>query len=247
MQSTEAKGEHEPGVEPGELHGQHLRTVEALFRHPTAHNLEWADVVGLMEKIGAVTRLGNDRFGLVVGGEHYLLHKPHTKDLPSAEVVELRHLLTRAGWAPGRPPVRVDAAKRQEPTLVVVVDQKGARIYRIDVAIGRSTGSQISPYSPHHFSRHLAHTDQSTEERQRAAEDPVFYKRISQALASAGRIVVVGHGTGNSNAGKQLTPYLQTHHPETHQCVVSELDADLSAITTPQLLELAEQALGRRA
>ena len=34
------------------LHGAHLRTLKALFRHPTAHNLEWMDVIALFEKIG---------------------------------------------------------------------------------------------------------------------------------------------------------------------------------------------------
>src|SRR5580704_9088280 len=36
------------------LHGAHLRTLDALFRHPTAHNLEWMDVIALFEKIGTV-------------------------------------------------------------------------------------------------------------------------------------------------------------------------------------------------
>ena len=46
-------GQEAPSHERAALHGAHLRTLEALFRHPTAHNLEWMDVVALMEKIGA--------------------------------------------------------------------------------------------------------------------------------------------------------------------------------------------------
>src|SRR5580704_8796689 len=82
------------------LHGSHRRTFEALFRHPTAHNLEWNDVVTLFEKIGAVYRKPNDQFAFDVGGEHLVMHKPHTKDLTSSEVVDLRKLLERAGWSP---------------------------------------------------------------------------------------------------------------------------------------------------
>jgi hypothetical protein len=44
------------------LHAAHLRTLEALFRHPTAHNLEWMDVVALIEKIGAVQQKAKDKF-----------------------------------------------------------------------------------------------------------------------------------------------------------------------------------------
>jgi len=55
---------------------------------------------------------------------------------------------------------------------------------------------------------------------------------------------VVGHGTGKSNAAEHLLEYLRAHHRETYQRVVREIGVDLSAITMPQLLALAEQALG---
>jgi hypothetical protein len=57
---------------------------------------------------------------------------------------------------------------------------------------------------------------------------------------------VVGHGKGKSNAARYLVEYLRMHHRETYQRVVREIETDLSAITTPQLLELAEQAFGGR-
>ena len=53
------------------IHGTRLRTLEALFRHPPAHNLEWMDVVALIEKIGAVHEKGDNKFSFDVGGEHY--------------------------------------------------------------------------------------------------------------------------------------------------------------------------------
>src|ERR1700733_10462395 len=85
------------------IHGAHLRTLEALFRHPTAHNLEWMDVVALIENIGAVREKGDNKFTFEVGAEHHLFHKPHSKDLTSSEIVDLRHCLQRAGWSPAVP------------------------------------------------------------------------------------------------------------------------------------------------
>src|SRR6204780_4264020 len=122
MKSDESAGGQSP-VSRGRaaIHGAHLRTLEALFRHPTAHNLEWMDVVSLIEKIGVVHRKANDKFAFDVGAEHYQMHKPHTKDLTSSEVVDLRHFLQRAGWSPEGPsqaPARPDPAP---PTLMVVV------------------------------------------------------------------------------------------------------------------------------
>jgi stalled ribosome rescue protein Dom34 len=128
---------------------------------------------------------------------------------------------------------------------MVVLDHHGAKIYRIDSASDDASQREITPYDPHHFLHHLTHKDQSREQGQRAPEDADFYKRIGDALAAGGRIVVVGHGTGKSNAAEHLTEYLRTHHRETYQRIVREIEADLSAATTPQLLALAEQALGR--
>src|SRR5579872_7381307 len=227
------------------IHGAHLRTLEALFRHPAAHNLEWMDVVSLIEKIGTVHKSGGNHFSFDVGRERILVHKPHTKDLNSSEVVELRHFLQRAGWSPEMPSQAPAHPEPAAPTLVVAVDHHGARIYRIDTVSGNASKREIRPYDPHHFLHHLTHKEQSREQGQRAPEDTGFYKIIADALAAGGAIVVVGHGAGTSNAAQHLTEYLRTHHRETYQRIVREIGADLSATTTPQLLALAEQAVDR--
>jgi hypothetical protein len=234
----------EQSRERASLHGVQLRTLAALFRHPPAHNLHWRDVLSLMERIGAVHQRDNGEFTFDVGGEHYAMHHPHTKDLTTSEVVDLRHFLQHAGWSPqGRSPAAAPPHPAP-PTLMVVVDHHGAKIYRIDTASGGASKREIRPYDPHHFLHHLTHKDQSREPGQRAPEDPSFYKRIGDVLAAAGgRIIVVGHGTGKSNAAQHLTEYLRTHHRDTYLRIVREIGADLSATTTAQLLTLAEQAL----
>lgn len=227
------------------IHGAHLRTLEALFRHPPPHNLEWMDVLALIEKIGTLQEKGDNKFSFDVGGEHLLMHKPHTKDLTVSEVVDLRHFLQRAGWSPEGPSQAAASPEPAAPTLMVVVDHHGAKIYRIDTASGDAAKREIRPYDPHHFLHHLTHKEQSREQGQRAPEDAGFYERIADALAAGGGVVVVGHGTGKSNAAQHLTEYLREHHRETYRRIVREVQADLSAATTPQLLALAEQALGR--
>jgi hypothetical protein len=228
------------------LHRRHLRTLEALFRHPTAHNLEWMDVIALFENIGSVHRKASEKFAFELAGEHFLIHKPHGKDLTSSEVVDLRHFLQRAGWSPEAPSQAAARPDLESVILMVVVDHHGARIYGIEPGSGDASPHRITPYDPHHFLHHLTHKDQLREEGQRASEDPSFYRRIAEALAAASAILVVGHGKGKSNAARHLLEYLLIHHSETYQRVVREIETDLSAITTPQLLALAEQALGWR-
>jgi hypothetical protein len=130
---------------------------------------------------------------------------------------------------------------------MVVMDHHDAKIYRVDQNSAGAVRWDIKPYDPHHFLHHLTHKDQSREQGQRAPEDPSFYERIGDTLAASDRIVVVGHGTGKSNASRHLIEYLRTHRRETYQRVVREIDADLSAVTPAQLLAMAEQALGNRA
>jgi hypothetical protein len=221
--------------------GAHRRTLDAIFRHPSAHNLEWSDVVALIDTIGAVDPKGGQEFAFEVAGQRHIMRKPHTKDLTGPDVIELRRFLQHAGWSADQPaPVAVAPAA---PSLLAVVDHHEARIYHIDVASDDPALHVIKPYDPHHFLHHLAHKDQVREKGQRAPEEASYYEQIAQALATGGRIVLVGHGTGRSNAAHHLTEYLRQRHRETYLRIAHEFVADLSSITTPQLLELAQEGL----
>jgi hypothetical protein len=225
------------------IHGAQRRTLEAIFKHPQAHNLGWIDVVELIGEIGTIDQNSSGEYELVVADKHHLIHKPHTKELTGSAVVDLRHFLQDAGWSPDAPSEALKEPELVPPILLVVVDHHGAKIYRIAPAAGDPSAQEISPYDPYRFLHHLTHKGQSGEAGQRAPEDATFYERIAKAAAMAGKIIVVGHGTGKSNAAEHLAQYLRTHHHEIYKRVVSELTADLSSITRPQLLVLAEQAL----
>ena len=219
----------------------HRRTLEKLFRHPVAQNIDWDDALALLEVIGEVEHKNNDKWLFQIGDEHQLMHQPHGKDLTGDEVSELRKFLQRAGWSGQGELSAAAASSVLTPSLMVVVDHHEAKIYHIATDAHDATQQQIRPYDPHHFLHHLAHKDQDRERGQRAPEDPGFYVRISAALAGAGAIVVVGHGTGHSNAAHHLSEYLQKHAPETYARVVREVVADLSAVTPAQLLTIAGQ------
>ena len=211
-----------------------LATLDALYRHPVAHNLEWSDVLALFAKIGS---------------EHHPVRRRHAKDLTADEVMEFRHLLSRAGWSPHAPvgarldPTAPVRAPRSGEDLLVVVEHHEARLYHLDVRSADPADDTIRPYDPHHFLHHLSHKDQSRERGQRSAEDPSFYEGIARAVLSSDRIVVIGHGKGRSDAAHHLMEHLRLHHPETFRKVTHEVSADLSGLTPPQLLVLGRRAL----
>jgi hypothetical protein len=224
------------------LTGAHRRTLEAVFRHPSVHNLEWNDVVAMIDAIGESQEKPNGECVFQVAGQRHLMRKPHTKDLTSSDVTGLRHFLEQAGASrehPSQPPAHPGPAA---PDLMIVVDHHGARIFQVEVTSDQSSEHVIRPYDPHHFLHHLTHKDQARERGQRSAEAPTYYESIANAVAAAGKILVVGHGAGHSNAAHHLFDWLRTHHSEIFARVVGEIATDLSAITTPQLLERARAA-----
>ncbi|MBS0377492.1 MAG: hypothetical protein JSS29_03315 [Proteobacteria bacterium] len=221
-----------PGI--GELNGGHRRTLDALFRHPTAQNLEWMDVISLFENIGAVREKPNDKVSFEFGGQHLVLPRGHGKDVNASEVASLRDLIRRGQGSGTVTP---------QDVIVVEIDHHAAKLFSLGTPAANSQVRDIKPYDPHHFLHHLTHKGQSREEGQRSAEDPSFYARISEALAAATRIVVVGHGRGKSDSALHLMDYLKRHHPETHRNVVRVIDVDLSALTLPQISALVHQAL----
>ena len=226
-------------------------TIEVLYQHPLSHNLEWSGVVALFEKLGTVDHKGHNEIAFGLGGEHHRVRKPHSKDLTTTEVMSFRHMLTRAGWAPqssapksGITASGSPAADAPKPTdLLVVMDHHEARLYHLDVRSVDPVDHVIKPYDPHHLLHHVSHNDQAREQRQRTPEDHAFYESIAQAVSPADAIVVIGHGTGRSNAAHHLIEFLHRRHAETAQKIVCEVVADLSNLTAPQLLDLGRRAL----
>jgi hypothetical protein len=82
------------------LNSHHRDTVDALFRHPTSHNIEWHDVLSLLEAIATVEERHDGRFHLVLGEADMVISRPRHKDIDTQQVVDLRHLLTAAGYGP---------------------------------------------------------------------------------------------------------------------------------------------------
>jgi hypothetical protein len=228
---------------PLSVNNAHRHTLEEIFRHPQAHNLEWRRVVALVAEIGAVEEKPDNEFVFEIAGKRHVMHRPHHKDLTSDGLIELRRFLTLAGVS--AEPASEPAAQpnMSAPSLLVVVDHHGAKIFHVDVASDEPSEHVIKPYDPHGFLHHLIHKNQPRERGQRAPEEPAFYEEIADAIAQGGKIVVVGHAEGKSNAAHHLTEYLKKHRRETWQRIAGEVSADLSSIKLPQLLELSRQAL----
>ncbi len=84
--------------EPERLNSHHQDTLLQLFQHPTSHNIEWHDVLSLLEAVGSVEQQHDGKFLVRLGGETEVLTRPKHKDIEAQQVVDLRRMLTGAGY-----------------------------------------------------------------------------------------------------------------------------------------------------
>ena len=80
------------------LSHHHRSTVEKILAHPASGNVEWRQVLSLLESIGEVSEEHDGNFKVTVGPETEVLHRPRDKDVDEQMIVNLRRLLTQAGY-----------------------------------------------------------------------------------------------------------------------------------------------------
>ena len=84
--------------EPEHLNPHQEDTLLQIFQHPTSHNIEWHAVLSLLEAAGSVEPRHDGKYLVQVGGESVVLVRPKHKDIDVQQVVDLRRMLTAAGY-----------------------------------------------------------------------------------------------------------------------------------------------------
>lgn len=212
------------------------RTVLArIFQHPLTHNLSWREALAFFTAIGTVEHGHNGNVVVRLGSEHQLFSPGYDKDMSPEEVMALRHVLTRAGWASDAAPIHAPVTVRQD--LVIIIDHIGAQIFPASSMQGSVPQALDQPL--HQIDR--AQHDGDREETYLA--DRQFFDAIAAAVSGTGRIVLVGHGRAQSKEADHLMAELAAHHSAVHARVAREIVTDLTHLTVPQLLAMARHAL----
>ena len=79
------------------LDAHHRKTVEKIFSHPTSHNIQWHDVLSLLEAVATVDEGHDGRYKVTLGTETETFDTPRGHDIDTQMVVDLRRLLKGAG------------------------------------------------------------------------------------------------------------------------------------------------------
>jgi hypothetical protein len=81
------------------LDSHHRATVEKIFSHPTSHNIDWRDVLSLLEAVGTVKEEHDGHYKVTLGPETETI-QPRQGDLDTQMIVDLRRMLKAAGITP---------------------------------------------------------------------------------------------------------------------------------------------------
>ena len=83
-----------------DLNNHHRVTLEKIFSHPLSGNVEWRQVLSLLEAVATTTQEPNGKLKVELGGETEVLQPPDDKDVDRQMIVDLRRMLTNAGLEP---------------------------------------------------------------------------------------------------------------------------------------------------
>ena len=95
-----------------DLSNHHRSTLEKLFAHPPSANVEWRQVLSLLQAIGTVTEQSNGKIKVTIGPETEVLDPPRGKDVSLQAVADLRRMLSQAGLDPAGTPAATDRRSR---------------------------------------------------------------------------------------------------------------------------------------
>jgi hypothetical protein len=82
---------------PIKLDHHHRHTVAQLFGHPIGHNIQWRDVLCLLERFGEVHESHRGGWALTVSGSTMSFGRTRGRNLTEHQVVRIRHLLQDYG------------------------------------------------------------------------------------------------------------------------------------------------------
>jgi hypothetical protein len=231
------------------LDRHHRSTAEAILSHPVSHNIEWREVLSLLEAIGDVTEEHNGKFKVAVGGETETLHRPNGKDVGEQMVVDLRRLLAAAGITAEGLRERRDVAEQPaapEPRghAILVIGYHGADIYPTDAS--DSAPTRIVPEDATGRLRKMHHRANNPDGWY--GEIPQsWYAELDEALKPAAQILIIGNGKGHSNGMLKFTQYLAQHDHDLMTRIVGSIESDGENLTEAEILAIAREFYGEAA
>ena len=205
-----------------------------------------------MEAVGEAQQKHDGKYTVKIGQERETFERPRGKDIDTQQVVDLRRMLSNAGYEASQSPketrTTTDSSKPVNlagKRAVVALDYRGARIYALDAPTHSSPEKMTAP-DPWHLNHHLHHRKQDKTVSYNLDEMSTteYFKSLASELQPASEILLLGHGKGKSNASHLFEAYVEKHRPDIASKIVASVRCDVDDITDNQLLRLGETYFG---
>lgn len=227
---------------------QHRRTLEALFSHPLVHGLRASKVEALLHAMGAdITALEGRRLEIrLPGGQETWLQVGeglHHPDLDPDAVLRVRHLLEEAEVTPQHPEAE-SASERgdQSRRLVIHLDHHRTDAYLLD---GETVDHAVLlPHGVWGSGENLSHRHDRDIAGQKAPRDYDYLTRIMEAMEGADAVLLLGHGTGESDMRQLLLAHVRRHRPDLLERLVGVETLAIADPSEGQLLAVAREHFG---
>jgi len=122
--------------------------------------------------------------------------------------------------------------------VVAVVDFHESTIYPTDASPGQRS-KRIVATDPHgHF--HKVHHRAGNPRGSYEDDSPAYWSDLTEALAPAGAILLLGHGKGKANASHQWVAHVERHRKDVAAKVVADVRVDIDHLDDEQVLRLAQ-------
>lgn len=128
-------------------------------------------------------------------------------------------------------------------TALVAVDFHRTRIFTM-ASEPHSRPETVTAEDPRDYYHNVYHRHGNPDGTYEGDSD-AYWHLLTEALAPAAAILVIGHGTGKSNASDDLVDYMIKHRRDVADKVVGRETADLDDLTDEQLLRLGQHLLGK--
>lgn len=81
-----------------DLNNHHKDTLMQIFQHPTSHNIDWRNVLSLLQAVATVEEMADGKVKVALGDESATLERPKHKDVEMQGIMDLRRLLRSGGY-----------------------------------------------------------------------------------------------------------------------------------------------------
>ncbi len=105
---------------------------------------------------------------------------------------------------------------------------------------GDESPERVEDVDAHGHAREIAHKAGNPKGTYEAG-NPDYWREISEALAPARAILLLGHGNGKANASHQWVAYAERHSKDVAAKVIADVRADIDDLTGNQVVQLARR------